>query len=120
MQAVRGARKQRGISLIGLLFWGVVIAFVAVVGMKVVPTTMEYFTIQKTVNKIASGNPATVAAAREEFNRIKSVEYSIGLDASDLVVTKENDKVVIEFAYQREIHVGGPAYLVMKYEGRSR
>lgn len=120
MQAMRSARQQGGVTLIGLLFWGVIIAFVAVVGMKVVPTVMEYFTIQKTVNKIASGNPATVPAARAEFERIKSVEYSIGIDAADLIVTKENDKVVIAFAYQREIHIGGPAYLVMKYEGQSR
>ena len=113
-------QRQRGVTLIGLLFWGVVIAFLAVVGMKVVPTVMEYFTIQKTVNKIAMGNPGTVAAAKAEFQRAKDVEYSIQLDPADLVVTKENDKVVIEFAYQREIHIGGPAYLVMKYEGRSR
>lgn len=120
MQAAGSARKQRGVTLIGLLFWGVLIAFFAVVGMKVVPTTMEFFTIQKAVNKIAAGNPATVAAARAEFQRIKDVEYSIQIDPADLVVTKENEKVVISFAYQREIHLGGPAYIVLKYEGQSR
>ncbi len=120
MTISNGAKGQRGITLIGLLFWGVVIAFLAVVGMKVVPTVFEYFTVQKTVNKVAQSNPATVAAAKAEFDRIKSVEYSILLDSSDLIVTKENEKVVIEFAYQREVHIGGPAYLVMKYEGRSR
>jgi hypothetical protein len=120
MRATRSGRHQRGVTLIGLLFWGVLIAFAAVVGMKVVPTAMEYFTIQKAVTKIAVGNPATVSAARTEFQRIKDVEYSIQLDPADLVVTKENDKVVISFAYEREIHIGGPAYLVMKYEGQSR
>ncbi len=113
------APRQQGISLIGLLFWGAVIAFAVVIGAKVSPTVMEYYTIQRTVNKIASGNPPTVAAARAEFDRVKSVEYSIGIASSDLEITKENDKVKILFAYERQIALGGPAYLLLKYEGQS-
>ena len=111
--------RQRGISLFGLLFWGVVIAFVAVVGAKVTPTVMEYYTIARAVNKVAAGNPATVQAARIDFDKIKQVEYSIQIDPNDLEITKENDKVKIYFAYQREISLGGPVYLLLKYEGSS-
>jgi hypothetical protein len=42
------------------------------------------------------------------------------VSGKDLEVTKEGDKVVISFAYQREIHLTGPAYLTLKYTGRSR
>jgi hypothetical protein len=34
-------------------------------------------------------------------------------------VTKEDDKVVVRFAYQREFHLVGPAYLTLKYSGQS-
>ena len=111
--------RQRGITLFGLLFWGVVIAFLAVVGAKVTPTVMEYYTIQRAVNKVAAGNPATVQAARIDFDKIKQIEYSIQIDPADLEITKENDKVKIYFAYQREIALGGPVYLLLKYEGSS-
>lgn len=111
--------RQRGISLIGLLFWGVILAFLAIVGAKVFPTVLEYQATLKAVNKIAASNPATVAAARQEFDRIKAVEYSIQLTPAELDITKENDKVRIAFAFQRELHLGGPAYLLMKYEGQS-
>ncbi|MBW8894207.1 MAG: DUF4845 domain-containing protein, partial [Burkholderiales bacterium] len=30
-----------------------------------------------------------------------------------------NDKVVIEFAYDKEIDLFGPVYLLIKYRGRS-
>lgn len=114
-------RRQRGISLFGLLFWGVFLACAAVVTAKVVPTVMEYYTIQRAVDKIAAGNPATVPAARAEFDRIKSVEYSIqSISGADLEISKENEKVRISFAYNREIDLFGPAYLLIKYEGRSR
>jgi Tfp pilus assembly major pilin PilA len=35
---------QRGVTLIGLLFWAIIIACVALVGLKVLPTVNEYFT----------------------------------------------------------------------------
>ena len=38
----------------------------------------------------------------------------------DLDITKENDKVVIRFAYNKELELIAPVYLLIKYEGRSR
>lgn len=112
---------QRGISLIGLLFWGIVIAFGGVLAARVFPTVLEFYTIQGAVNRIAQGNPATVPAARAEFERIKQVEFSIqSISGSDLVISKENDKVKISFAYDRLIDVAGPVYLLIKYQGESR
>ncbi|MBN8504236.1 MAG: DUF4845 domain-containing protein [Burkholderiales bacterium] len=113
------ARRQRGLSLLGLLFWGALIAMAAVVGAKVTPTVMEYYTIKRAVDTIARGNPATVAQAKGEFERIKQVEYSIQLSGNDLEVTKVNDRVKIHFAYSREVALGGPVYLLLKYEGQS-
>lgn len=115
-------RRQRGLSLMGLLFWGVIVAVTAVVGMKVFPTVLEYYTVQRVVDRIAAGNPSTVPQVRAEFDRVKAVEYSIqSVNSSDLVVSKDNnDKVVIEFAWDKEIDVFGPVYLLIKYRGKSR
>lgn len=115
----RAFRTQRGVTLFGLLFWGVFLAFAGVVGAKVIPTLIEYWETKRAVTKIAQENPLTVAAARSSFERIRAVEYSIKLKPEDLVITKENEKVRISFAYDREIALGGPVYLVIKYEGQS-
>jgi len=114
--------RQRGLSLIGLLFWGAVVACVAVVGMKVFPTVAEYYTVQRVVNRIAAGNPATVPQVRAEFDHAKQVEYGIqSITSSDLVVSKDgNDKVVIEFSWDKEVDIAGPVYLLIKYRGKSR
>lgn len=112
---------QRGISLFGLLFWGFVLAFGGVLAARAFPTVLEFYTIQGAVNRIAQGNPATVPAARAEFERIKQVEYSIqSIGGQDLVISKENDRVKISFAYEREIDVAGPVFLLIKYRGESR
>ena len=115
------SRQQRGISLFGLLFWAIVIGFVGYVAVITLPTVNEYLTIKRAVEKIAASNPSTVAEARSAFDRQKDVEYSISaISGKDLVITKENDQVVISFAYDKELHLTGPVYLLLKYEGRSK
>jgi Tfp pilus assembly protein FimT len=115
-------RHQRGITLFGLLFWGAVIAVTAVVGLKVFPTVLEYYTVQRVVDRIAASNPATVPAVRQDFDKATQVEYSIqSVKSSDLVISKDNnDKVVIEFAWDKEVDLFGPVYLLIKYRGKSR
>jgi len=115
-------RRQRGLTLIGLLFWGGVVAVLAVVGMKVFPTVLEYYTVQRVVDRIAAGNPSTVPQVRQEFDKATVTEYSIqSIKSSDLVVSKDgNDKVVIEFGWDKEVDLFGPVYLLIKYRGKSR
>ena len=112
---------QRGVTLFGLLFWAIVVGFVALIGMKVLPTVSEYFTILRAVNKVAKEGGNTVPAIRAAFDRQREIEY-VGdtVTGKDLDITKENDKVVVSFAYDKEIEVMKPVYILIKYEGHSK
>jgi hypothetical protein len=113
--------RQRGVTMFGLLFWAIVIGFAALVFMKVMPTVNEFYTIQKTVSKVAVDGGGTVPEIRSAFDRNKDVEYSIqSISGKDLNITKENDKVVVRFAYDKEIELIRPVFLLIKYEGRSK
>jgi hypothetical protein len=49
------------------------------------------------------------------------VEYGItAIAGKDLVITKENDRVVISFAYDKVVPIWGPVNLLLKYQGSSR
>ena len=112
---------QRGITLFGLMFWAIVVGFLALLTMRVLPTLNEYFTIQKAVKKIATEGGTTVPEIRNAFEKQKEIEYSIqSISGKDLVITKENDKVIVSFAYDKEIELMKPVYLLIKYEGRSK
>lgn len=112
---------QRGVTLFGLMFWAVSVGLVAYVLVRTVPTLNEYFTVQRAVEQIARSQPATVAEARAAFDKQKELEYSISsIGGKDLIITKENDKVVVAFAYDKLVPLYGPVYILIKYEGRSR
>jgi uncharacterized membrane protein YhiD involved in acid resistance len=116
---VRSKRGQRGVTLFGLMFWGIVVGFFALVGMRVLPTLNEYFTIKRTINKITSEG-STVPEIRAAFERQKQIEYSISsISGKDLSITKENDKIVVSFAYDKEVELMKPVYILIKFEGRS-
>ncbi len=115
------ARAQRGVTLIGLVLWGIVIGALALLVLKVFPTVNEYWTILRTVNKIAMENPSTVQEVRNAFERQKDIEYSISsIEGKDLAVSKENDRLVIRFAYDKEIELVTPVFLLIKYRGEGR
>jgi len=114
-------RRQHGLTMFGLLFWAIVVGFVGYVAVVTLPTLNEYWTILRTINKIADSPPNTVGEVRAAFDRQKDIEYSIqSVSGRDLEVTKENDRLVIGFAYDKEIPLMGPVFLLIKYEGRTR
>lgn len=114
-------RRQAGITLLGLLLWAVIISFAALVTMRVAPTVNEYYTILRAVNKVAVEGGSTVPEIRAAFDRQKAIEYSItSISGKDLSVTKENEKIVVSFAYAKEIELMSPVFLLIKYEGRSK
>ncbi len=113
--------RQRGVTLFGLLFWAIVVGFFALIAVRVMPTLNEFFTIQRAVNKVAVEGGSTVPEIRSAFDKQKEIEYSItSIGGKDLDITKENDKIVVGFAYDKEVEIVKPVYLLIKYEGRSR
>ncbi len=111
---------QSGITLIGLLFWAVLAASIALVLIKVFPAVTEYRTIQSMVNKAAREGGDTVADIRASFDRAQQIQYGVtSIKSSDLDISKEDDNVVIKFAYDREIELIRPVFLLLKFEGQS-
>ena len=58
-------KYQRGLSLSGLIVWGIVIALVAILGMRVVPDVIDYYNIKKIVASTATAEAAGDPVIRE-------------------------------------------------------
>lgn len=121
IRSIEPARQQRGITLFGLLFWAVIVGALAVLLMKLFPAINEYRTIQTMVNAVASSGATTVPEVRSAFEQRRTIEYGVdSITGKDLEITKDNDKVVISFAYDKEIELFDPVFLVIKFKGHSR
>jgi len=115
----RSRASQRGITFFGLVFVAVVLGLSGVVIAQVIPTVIEYQAITRAANK-AAHEGGSVPEVRQIFDKAQQIDDFKAISGKDLDVTKEGDKVIVAFNYDKEIHLAGPAYLTLKYEGRTK
>jgi hypothetical protein len=106
--------QQRGISFIGLLFVCVILVCAGILAAQVFPTLVELQAINKAVNKARDGG--TVVEVRTIFDKAAQIDDIKSITGKDLEVTKDGDKTVVAFAYNKEIHMAGPAYLAAQVQ----
>lgn len=113
--------KQRGFSLSGLMFWGVVIAMVALVVIKIAPSAIEFYKIRKDISTVAQQAKAdsTVPDIRRAFAKFAEIDQISDVKPEDLDITKEGNQIVISFAYDKKIGLFGPLSLLIEYRGNS-
>jgi Domain of unknown function (DUF4845) len=97
-------KQQRGLSLIGLLLVSALIIVVALIGFKLLPAYIEYFTVQRVISDIASGSEVhggTLRDASTAFARRAQIDDITSIKAPDLEITKQGEGFAILAAYQR-------------------
>ena len=112
------SQRQRGITFLGLLFIGIVVAMVMVTAAKVVPSLVEYQSIVKAV-KHAQGEQ-TIAEIQKAFDKQAEIDNITSISGKDLDIYKENDRIVVRFTYDKEIVLVHPVSLLIHYSGGTK
>jgi len=114
--------KQRGITLSGLLFAAIVLAFVGAAGLKILPDLLDYLAVVKDIKATAQDpglREATPADIRRAFDRRIQIDNVSGLSGSDLDITKQGGDILITVAYTKKIPLFKNVSLVIDFEGSS-
>lgn len=109
--------RQRGMSIFTVIFILAVLGFAGAMAMQAFPSIVEYQAALKAINK--AKDEGTVSAIRQSFDKAADINSITSISGKDLEITKEGDQTVVSFAYNKEFHMFGPAYLLLKYEGRT-
>ena len=110
-------RAQRGLSMIGFLFVAAVIVIFAVVGFRMVPSYVEYYTIQSAVEKSLRDAPdPTPAVVKKSFEKYIAADYIDSVTPSDLIVTKEGNVITASVAWQKQLHMIGNVSLLLDFD----
>ena len=115
----RSARRQRGLSLIGLIFVGLIVVALLALGFKLVPAVIEYIAIERAVQKIKNEG-STVRDIQAAFERHATIDDIKSISSRDLDITKEGDRIVISYAYQKKIPILDNVSLVIDFAGTTR
>jgi hypothetical protein len=109
-------RRQRGLSIIGLIFIGTIVVLLVLTGAKLVPAITEYLAIERAVQKIKTEG-SSVADIRRAFDRHAVTDDIKSITSKDLDITKENDRVVISYSYPYQIQLLDNVRLVIDFAG---
>ena len=112
------SQRQRGITFLGLLFIGIIVAMVMVTAAKVVPSVVEYQSIVKAVER--AKDQQTVADIQNAFNKQAEIDNITAISGKDLDIYKENDRIIIRFTYDKEIVLVHPVSLLIHYSGGTK
>jgi hypothetical protein len=97
--------KQLGIGLGGLMMGAVIFIAVAMIGLKLAPSYIEFFAVKKAVTALGSESRggASVGEIRKSFDQRATVDAIESVKGSDLEVTKDGGGIVVTAAYRKEI-----------------
>ena len=106
-QLANGGRveKQHGITVIGMLLLIIVIAFVALIAMKVVPMYIQLFTVKSTIESIRKEPQLTQMSTTDIHNAIQKrfdIGYVENITARDLKIRNDRGGRVLDLVYQDE------------------
>lgn len=111
-------RRQRGLTLFGMVFWAALIGGGALTAIKVYPSFQKYITTRQSVDRVVRSDPrpSTVPAIRSAFNRQRDIEYIQDMiKGEDLIIEAQGTGFDVSFAYDDEIEIAGPVFLLLKW-----
>lgn len=111
--------RQRGLSVVALLFFGIIIAGLLVFAFKLVRPITEYLAIESAIQKITREG-ATVTEIRTAFDRHATIDDITSISSKDLDISKDNDQIVVSYAYPYTIQVLDNVRLVIDFSGTTR
>ncbi len=111
-------KSQSGLSLIGVMIGGAVLAALLLVGLKLIPVISEYMGVKRSMAAVVGGaNPqtATVAELRSAFTKRAMVDDVTTITASDVDITKEDGRIVMSIEYSRKVKLFGNVSLLIDF-----
>ena len=115
-------RKQLGISLSGLVVGAAILIVLAMLGMKLAPSYIEFFAIKKAVNALGeeARGGASVSAIRKGFDNRAMIDAIDSVKGSDLEVTKDGGQIVVSVAYRKEIPLVSNVGVYIEFKAASK
>ena len=97
--------NQRGVSLSGLIITLTVLGFLSVMGAKLLPAYIEYFTVKKILASMeqAGDLKGSVRDIRKSYETRNTIEDVKSVKGEDLEVTKEGGETVVSVAWSTKV-----------------
>lgn len=110
-------RSQRGLTILGFLFVAAVVVSIALIGFRVFPAYVEYYSVKKALEQSVEESPTgNIAEVRRAFDRKLSASYIESVRPTDVQVSRDGNRLVASVAWQRVLHIIGNASILLEFD----
>lgn len=115
---IPGARKQAGLSMIGFLLVAALVAMAVLVGVKVAPAYIEFYSLKNILKNMVNDHDlqtASVAEIKRSFDN-RAVIASVSTRSGDLTISKEGGSLTIGTSYSVKVPLAGNVSACLDFE----
>ena len=120
MKTVAG--RQRDMSFFGFIWIAAGVIFVAILGMKLVPSYIHSAQISEIFKEITndpSMRDATIAQIKDSYNKRASINYITDITAEDIDISKGDGQLSLSANYSVKIPIAGNVTLLLEFNPSS-
>ena len=113
--------RQHGLTIVGFLLVAAVVGIFVVVGARTVPAYIEFYSVQKSIEKALrdARDPSAAVELRRSFERYLATDYITSVRASDLEVTKDGTSTTASVVWTRILPLVGNVSLYLEFEAKA-
>jgi len=110
--------RQRGLSMLAFLFVTVVVLIVAMLGFRVLPAYIEYYSVQKALEQALhdAKDLNSTAEVRNAFQKRADAGYIESVQGRDVEVIKTRNEVTASASWTRKLPLVANASLLLEFE----
>ena len=110
--------QQRGLTMIGFLFVAVVVVTCVMVGFRVMPAYIEFYSIQKALaQSLADAKDLnSTNEIRSAFQKRADAGYIESVNGKDIEVAKTRNDVTASATWTRKLPMVGNASILLEFE----
>ena len=114
--------KQQGITFLGMLFVGALVALLAITAIRIVPAYTEFMTVEK-VLKAMQKDPLDTMTPKEiktSFDKRASIDYITVVNSEDLIIERsDSGATVLSIEYQVVKPIIGNVSVLLDFSAHS-
>ena len=110
--------RQRGLSMVGFLFVAVVVVVCIMVGFRVAPAYIEYYSVTKALEDAlyTAKDLNSAAEIRSAFQRKADAGYIESVQSRDIDITKSKNEVTASASWTRKLPLVANVSLFLEFE----
>ena len=119
---MRNRSKQQGLTILGFLFVAAVIVACAMIGFRMAPSYIEYYSVQKALKQSLEDTKdfQTPTEVRRTFQKYADSGYVESVRGTDVEVQKIGNEIVVSASWTRTLPLIANVSLFLEFEASAR